>query len=685
MADSPTSYKEWQVPPAAASEDRKLSWLNEANEEGAAWLKSQRGTADWKKALETIAGKFDMTDIPLYRSQMNTNHLKRNVREITGTLARLRPLWGYNSDNGAYKENASMMNSVTKAWYLESFADLSIKEALQYAAGTCTGWIRPVQSLDIATWKSETKLLSYGAPCVLPVQLPANGDYQQAYAVTLLDELPIYKAHAMFPLYQEKLVPTSSMYWYASEIRTAAKGNLFKRMFSGGQRRESANGCSDLLIPVRYTYVIDNTINRTDQMIPMGEPGSSWYYEVPYMGMRLPDGSIANERQARLYPRRRLLISSETCCMYDGPPFDIHGMLPLVPFTTDRWPWEPNGFSMVRDGYEIQLTISELERGMADKCRAQNDMALAYDINSVSSSEAKKFDPMQPRGRIGFDGTQVDEPFKPVTPPEVLKVTQEMFLFLDHLKTAMDEQHAIKDVMALAKARLAGDDIEKMMEANGPIIEDMSRSMEPPMRMIGEQLKYLIIQHWTTARVMQYVGADKISPAVFDYDPQKLIPSHAPGESPGTKLKPIPSKLSQADRGRIFADNLRFFITPNSLHEMTQMVMKLGLIQLKKAGVQIDSETIADAWGIGNYGHIEGVTVREKWKNEQEEIIEMSVRAEALKGTMEAAGGAGILAMPMPQLPALGVPTAEGRPPSGHAAPKLVSKDGGLRSTITES
>lgn len=34
---------EWQCPPQALSEDRKIGWLNEAAEEGLAWIKSQRG------------------------------------------------------------------------------------------------------------------------------------------------------------------------------------------------------------------------------------------------------------------------------------------------------------------------------------------------------------------------------------------------------------------------------------------------------------------------------------------------------------------------------------------------------------------------------------------------------------------------------------------------------------------
>lgn len=681
MADD-TVYTQWQIPPAASLEDRKIGWVNEACEQGVTWLKQQRGHYDWKHALDVISGRLVGVDIPQYRSQLNTNHLKRNVREIVGTLSKLRPLWGYSSDNPAFAKQAHQMNLLTKSVYLEQFMDLSIKEALQYAAATCSGFLRPIYSRELASGEGHIELLSYGAPCILPVQLPASGNFQRAYAVTILDEMPIYMAHAMFPLYQERLRPTSSQYWYSNEIRKSAQGNIWKRVFGKGTSAGPAN-LPDLMIPIRYTYIIDLTANNTDQEIPMGEPGTSWAYTVPFVGQEIPVGKDifrkASIQDARLYPYRRLLISSEACVMYDGPSFDMHGRLPLIQFCTDRWPWEPIGFSMVRDGFEIQQSINEQERGMADKKRAQLDMPLAYDINSVSSREAKQFDPMQPRARVGYDGTQTDKPFQTPIPPEVLALDETDFSWIEHLTNSMDKQHAISDVLALAKARMAGDDLEKVLESIGPIIEEMSRSMEPPMRELGDQMKYLILQYLPASRVLQYVGEDNITLETFDYNPQSLIPSHMPGEDPGTSDSPTTSKYDQGKRARAFASNLRFTITPRSLHEMTQMAMKLGLIQLKKAAVRIDSQTIADSWGVPNYGTIPGSTVLEKSHHEDEENI---IQAARLKLIGEDSISA--VAALSPPVGAVAGKQQEGRPPSGHAAPALKQKSDG-RSTITES
>lgn len=673
---------EWQVPPAATPQERRLGWINDATSDGQAWLRSQRGHSDWREALDVISGKMLGPVPPSYRSKLNTNHLKRNIREVVGVMSKLRPLWGYSSDNSDYAPHAQLFNLLTRSWYLESFADVKIKEALQYAAATCTGWLRPVFSRDFAgTGAGQVRLLSYGAPCVIPTQLPSGGDFQQAYAVTILDELPIYMAHGMFPLFQSQLRPTSSMYWYSNEIRKSAAGNLWQRIFSFGAGRSkgnSGNEIPDLYIPVRYTYVIDLTINTTSAPIPMGEPGTSWSYTVPFVGQELPGGRTATETDARLYPYRRLLISSEACIMYDGPSFDWHGRLPAIPFHTDKWPWEPIGFSMVRDGYQIQVAINEIERGTMDKERALLDLPMAYDINAVTTREADQFDPMQPRGRVGFDGSQVAAPFSQPVPPEVYQTRPETFQFLDRLDASMDTQHAIKDAMALAKARLAGDDLEKILQSEGPIIEDMSRGMEPPMRELADQVKYLLLQYMPPARMMQYVGEDNMTLTAFDYDPSSIVPSHVAGEDPGTAETPKPSALDKIQRARLFAANLRFLISPRSLHEMTQMVMKLGLIQLKKAGVQIDSQTIAEAWNIPNYGTIPGATVRERFENEQKMNIEFAAKMQQLGMSLTEQGSFNQAAAQA------GGKQQEGRPPSGEQSPSLKVKPDG-RSFISES
>ena len=671
---------DWQVPPAAMPEDSVVGWVNEATEQGQAWLKSQRGYPDISRALDILSGKDINPITPSYRSKINTNRLKRNVREICGTLAKLRPFWGYHTDNNSYKPQAEMMNKVTRAWYLSTFADRKVREALAYTAATGRGWIWPrYQRAMGGTGRGDIILQTFGAPCVLPVQLPANGDWQSSYCNVILDEMPVWMAHAMFPRDQHRLRPKTARYWYMSDgVRQSARGNVVQRIFGKAPRPSSDTTLNDLFVPIRYAYVIDLAVNTTDKMIPMGEPGASWYYEVPAYGSTLPNGQKANENDARLYPYRRLIISTDSARLYDGPAFDWHGMFPAVSFCLDDWPWEPLGFSLVHDGADIQNSLNEIYRGNMDKVRAQLHPSIAMDLNAVTAKEGRAYDPFLTNGRLFYDGQASDgPPMQPGVDPKLLELSAASMEFASTLENVMDSQQAISDIQTLAKMRAVGsmDELEKIVEANGPIVEDMSRSMEPPMRDLGVMVKYNVLQYYNVPRLMQIVGASGMPQEIFDYDPESVIPSHLPGESVDA-----PSPTTKLRRARVFADNLQFFILPNSLHEMTQMVMKLGLIQLKKAGVKIDSQTIAEAWQVPNYGSIPGSTVMERFQAEQEMDLEQMARMKQIADETGLTPPA-----PPPGAPKPGGGAPEGRPPSGNAAPALKQKDGGTRSTITES
>lgn len=671
---SDRQFSNWQVPQFEASEGRKLGWLTETVQEGQAWFKSQRGYGDMRKALDVISGR--MNDIiPEYRSALNTNRLKRNVREVVGTLSDIRPLWGYHSDNEAFSKQAEMMNKVTRAVYIQNFFDRDIREAIQWAAATCTGYIRPMYRRDMAGYgHGDVCLKAYGSPSILPVQLPQDNNLQGAYSVTILDEMPIFQAHAFWPEFQDRITPNSSQFWYSQEGKVPTSGNMFRRIFN--KMAKQGGGRSDLYAEIRYTYVLDLAVNLTDRIIPMGQPGTSWYYEVPYMGMEISDGKggsrTATATDARMYPRRRLMIHTEGVVLYDGPSFDWHGKVPLVPFCVDDWPWEGIGFSLIRDGYNQQTAINELDRGCMDVNRARLDLPMAYDTNSVSKREAQRFDPMEPRARVGFDGSMVDKPFILPVPPEIYLIPPQIPDFRKHLEDTMDYQMGIHDIMALSRARASGsnDDVETMMEANGPIVKDISRTMERSMRDLGEMMKYLIIQYYDASRVMRIVGPDGITPETFDYEPSSLVPSHLSGENPDET-----SKFTNVERARHFVDNINFFITPNSLHALQQMSRKLLFIQLKKAGVPIDSKTIAEACEVPNFGNIDGNTVIERWKSEQEMQLEFAGRLAEIKNSLP-----GFETPPGTQD---GNPV--GRPSSGQVAPSLQQKDGGARSTIVES
>ena len=363
--------------------------------------------------------------------------------------------------------------------------------------------------------------------------------------------------------------------------------------------------------------------------------------------------------------------------MYDGPAFNWHGELDMIPFTVDKWPWEPIGFSMIEDGWELQKAVDVIDRGTMDKVIADLDRPLGYDMNAVSKREAMEFDPMERRGRIAYDGSMVDKPFTSPVPEEVYRIQESTLRVRENFQNELDYITQTRDIVELGKARALGkgmDQLEALISAQGPIVKDISRNMEMSLGRVGSQVGWLILQYMDTGRIMQYVGPENMVQEIFDYDPSSIVPSHMPGENPvDSNQQPIPSAHSRLTRARWFAGNLRFFLLPHSVHEMEQMTERLLLLQLRQRGAPISWSTIMKACSVPDTADPKsGSTEQERFYSEKEDEISHMARLQQILKSMGIEGPPG------------GAPHAGGRPPTGQAPPKLTKKGDG-RPVISES
>jgi len=669
--------KEWQAPSPDAAEAYKLGWINEATEQGSAFNEAQRGFKDWREAFDILSGSTRSTkDSVDYHSQLSGRRLKTNIRAAISGLANIRPLWGFHAAK-EYSKYAEALNKTCWALYLEGYWDQDVKECLWWAAATGGGFSRPVYRRDIQG-NGNIFLDSFGTPCVLPVQMPRNGDYNGAYLVTLLEEVPVFEAHWRFPLFQDRLKPTSSRYWYAPQIREASKQNAARRVLNWF-KRSNEDKLTDQYIPLRWTTINDCSLNLTSQPIHMGQPGASWEYEVPYLGQEVPNGAggkrEADENDCKIYPQRRVIISSENCVLYDGPGFNWDGELDLTQFTVDKMPWEPTGFSMVHDAGALQNAIDSIDRSMLNKIRAQMDPSLAYPIGGVTKQEAEDFDPFGLRQRIGFDEQAVDQPFKLCVPPEVYQIGGESFKLREVLMEELDFQLGTRDIVEMAKAKALAknmDSIEALLKSYGPIVQDIARGMEKSLGRVGRQVGWRILQFMPTARLMQYADLETLAMDCWDYDPASIVPSHMKGENPYEEDGSTPriSMYTKMQRAKQFAKNIRFFLMPYSIHSVTQMTFRLGLMQLRGRGYPISAATVMESWEIPNVGKPTGNTEQERFASEKAEEIIQAAKLQKIIQEM------GIEQGLMPPGGA-GGPKKTGRPNSDKSAPHQEVKSDG--------
>lgn len=696
---------DWQAPPFEANDKDKLGFCKRAIESGIKWNEDQMSSTDIRRGIDILSGKSGSSLTGKW-ANITTGDLKRAINEIVETLSDIRPFWGYQTNNEAFLDEANMMNKVTKSVYLESFVDRALHDALQFAAVSSAGFIYPYYSRSkFGSGDGEFCFMPLGQPDVLPVQLPRSRDYQRAYIVTLAVPMGVAEAHARFPLFQWALKP------FAQKRYAKTPGGEQRRGYDQNRWRMHAIETQlEQFCDVFFTYILDLRINYGEmdgegkpildaegnpigKELKMGQEGTSWAYTVPFVGQmieRFENGRVvtraADVEDCRVYPQRRLMISCENALMYDGPAFDMHGMVPLIPFYFDKWAWG-EAFSLFRGTASIQDAIDDLVRSVYRIAMSRANPGKSYntDITSgdkgakVSSRQAEEIDPFSPNMTFGVDGDVKEPVMRPPMPEWCYNVPEWVLKVIDILQHAIAKQLGLDQIQSLQKLKANIDDPEKLLDAEGPVVTGASRSMEMGLRDLGEMQKYNIIQYLPVGAIMNYTGATGIAPQVFDYSPDMVTPSHLPGEQTiDSSGQPVASKADAMTRARYFAKNLKFFITPHSLHYIAQKQYKLNLLAAKKEGLPVDPETMANAFDIAAYGSIEGSTVMEKVFNFAKK--QLTEKADLMK--LEKALG---LAPPPDEGPGQG--KGGGRPNTHRKPPRVAQKgaSGGGRVTVKTS
>jgi hypothetical protein len=685
----------WQVPKFESSPESRIGWVEEQIQEGEGFLEGHSCYKDLGANLRI----FDAIFRDKSRSTLKTNELKYDIRKFCETLAEVREIAGYGSDVPSFKQIADMLTKVSKCVYLESDFPFQILKVLQYASVMGIGYLWPKVRADEYGY-GERKMVfdALGLLDVIPVQIPRSNDVQDAYAVTVYDYMPIAEAHGRFPLFQGQL-QTVGPRNYRSQMQ--AKRLDFTEKYRYG---EPGRSFGNLYCEIRYTFVRDLRINNTGYELPMGDPGTTWFYKVPYIGQQifggmrrgLPFMRPATVEDCRVYPNLRLIISSSGLNrpMYDGPSFDWDGKIPVIQYTVDDWAWEPLGRSLVGDVGSIETTTRKIERKIDQVITTTLNPPLGYNHTETGGPKIEHFDIFEEDVRVGLDGKPRDV-LQSVLPEEV-RADGTHFKFLEYLKNCKQSQLGLLDLGNLQnmKMNIANDTADKMLESIGPIAKGIAARIEKGNKAVGYRMKFLILQWFNVRRIMEYVGPDNMAREIFDFNPDDLVPSHMPDELVDGNFPDTVSHYDQLTRARWFARQIRLVSVPNTLLRITQMQEQLKFLQLKRGNAPISWATVMKKLGVENYGEVPGNTEHEKWFNEELESQKLKILAAAQaaqlmkqlgiqqpeggggggggKGGGKGGGGGG----------------GGGRQPSGQKAPRIKQKGGqggAPRTTVTES
>jgi hypothetical protein len=698
--------RDWQAPNFERSDEDKLGWVKEAIADGEKWVKGQCNEADISRGIDVLAGRGG-DKVSLKWSQIHTGDLSRAIREIIETLSNIRLSFsGFQTGNSAFLDHADMMNKVTQILYSKYFVDRSLRDALQYAALTGAGFISPyVDRSRYGSGRTRFVFEPLSQSEVLPVQLPKNRDYQEAYVVTIARMMGVAKAHALFPAYQAYLKPFAR-----KKLKGGESGRMESRRTSARWQQHSTDELLEQYCEIFFTYILDLRINEgyvedffdgektrtrpkmeelevdgkkilqpTGQVIPMGQPNTSWFYEVPFTGKEISkweDGRQvkrpAGDDDCRMYPQRRLMISCDAALMYDGPAFDWHGNVPLVPFYLNDWAWEGTGYSLFAQTAPLQDGIDMLERSCNRIAMARANPGKAVNMDSMSkearlsSRQAELLDPFDPNGYFPMDGDIKEPPMKPPMPEWCYNIPEWVPGTIERLRESINRTLGLDQIQSLQKLRANIQSPEKLLEAEGPVVIGTSRSMERGFKELAEMTKHNVLQYMPTGVIIQYIGADQVPHQVFDYDPNSIIPSHMPGEVTITAEdgSTPESQYGRSERARMFAENIEYVVTPHSLHEIAQNKERLNLLALMGRGPDVfpvDPETLANKFDVAHWGHLDGSTIKEKVESYLKEKLLVQAKMKKL------ADAEGLTPQEPPG-------KSTGRPSSGKENPKMKQK-----------
>ena len=635
---------DWQVPPFTAPADERLAWIESQIQEGEGWLSNQKAYKELPRNIQIFDAVFkDNT-----KSTLVSNNLKYNLKKFVETVSDVREIGSYSSDAKQWKPFAGMINKTAKGIYIESQFPRQIRKVLQYATVMGRGYLWPkCKAGNYGFGERRIIFEPLGPIDVLPVQVPSNCDTQDSYVETVFEYMPIAEAHGKFPLFQSELQPIADTS-YNSRVQ-ARRLDFAEKFRAGGSQTRN---WGSLYCEIRYTFIRDLRINvplknKKPSELPMGDLGTSWFYKVPYVGMDIPGGFRDGKRvtrkatieDCRIYPFLRLIITSPGVDrpMYDGPAYDWHGVIPIVQYDVDDWAWEGMGRSLISDVGSIEQTKRKLERKMDQVIDTTLNPPMGYDRTANQGPKMENFDIFAGDARVGTEG----EPKKIVQSllPDEVRVVGEHFQFWELLDKLELMQLGVNDLGSLAnlKMNISGDQIDKGLEAIGPIAKGIAGGMEAANAKVAFMLPYLIIQWLDTKRIISYIGPDNITPELFDMDPNSMIPSHMPEEyvdgmapmitdpNDSGPLRSTESAYSLLERSRRLTTNIRLISIPETLLRITQKDEQLKLLTLKKQGAPIGWLDILPRLGVDNAGEVKGDTIIERFLNEEIEMLKFKV------------------------------------------------------------
>lgn len=664
--------------PAAAEGNgyNVLGWLREAVEEADGFLKGQFGYDKIQTTLDSVMGeKQDLRSSML--SSVNCNLTGKAFTDLCAGLTDVKPFFEYRTYNKRFEANTAIYSKLSTHCWTQRHMGLNFTGAIQYAlAGGCS-YFEPYWDSDDEDFRAE----AWDPRDVLPIRPSTSPSIQDCYGVITRKAMTVnearhrcaevFKRPALAMLIQadrDGSLASSQQQGRAAHLVDKLLGKwgspFQQRLFGDKARRDIPR------VPTVDWYVgyfKDGSRNESSQPVHMGDwhskPTAGCMDPSCLTGMGLPHAvnnwSYVVEPGDKLYPRKRMIVwvNGLSDPIYDGPSPWWHGMFPYPKLSLDYTTWSWLGKSPMWDILPLNKFLNKMLRVGEDWAEQLARPMVIADKNSVSQHMLSKFDTRKAGAKLRINpvagkGVQI------VPPPPL---PADYWRFIEQAQTWINELSGFADLSKLASLNQipSGDTIEKIMEGMSLSWRNRSRIIETFMVEFGTMMAYNFAQFYTLPRRLTILGAEGVTPQDFDFDPGSLVPDFVHSDdfdengltSDALQRGPLP----RLDRAQEFLRQFTFHIAPGSLLASSEIQRKLLYLQLSRAGL-IDIWSLLEVLGIPNVGLPPGGA---------NTITDRLIAQSEL--------GVGMDANPA------------GRKATGQTMPKMTTKDGGTRPTVTES
>ena len=570
---------------------RVLGWLNEARQDAERIIRSDPSYDSIEPAMRYIVGEQLSPERRKlkYLPQVVINESRKAMQAHVSTLTDLKPLFGWRTLNPAYQRQADLLNQYAVAEWITTMADLDLGDTVKIALAAGTGDM--VIDWDPHAPHGGQHALSARDPRdTLPIRPSQHRSVQLWDGVMLRELHTINVLKGMYPAHAARIRAASDsvLGTVLGRFRTIASRILSPQDpldALGAAEVHTRQAPSGSVVTYR-THLHDRTMNLSGKPIVMGTPGTNWAY--------------VSQPNTPLYPRGRLIVSTEDLMLYDGPNPYWHGLFPVCRLRLWSVPWQFLGIPLFNDLLPVQDAINDTVNDLRLGINQWLDPDVVYNRNAISETTMRVLDMRRPGKRLKVNPGFGEAYAKQEGPnPQILAMASELG---DKLTTKPNDLSGTANLSALLQLRQlpSADTIEKYYEALTPEIRQEARQIEAFMRDFSEMVKVNYFQYLSNTKRRMVLGNDAVALEDFDFDPATLVPAMGPSD-PGYQPELDASLTTQDQRAQWFHKQFVFIAAPNSILALNSTDRKMMTFQEVRMGL-VDFWTFHEVMETPNVG-----------------------------------------------------------------------------------